>query len=88
LVAFGNDSITSVELFLGAAKAFGGAELDTEARVLDANGEIIDGLWAAGEAAGMLGTPAVGGGFSGSVAACYLTGQVAGQNAAAAALAD
>ena len=88
LVSFGSDPITSVELFLGAAKAFGGAELDTLARVLDANGEVIDGLWAAGEAAGMLGTPAVGGGFSGSVTACYLTGRVAGQNAAAAALAD
>lgn len=88
LVPFGSEPITSVELFLGAAKAFGGAELDTEARVLDANGEVIDGLWAAGEAAGMLGTPAVGGGFSGSVTACYLTGRVAGQNAAAAALAD
>jgi succinate dehydrogenase/fumarate reductase flavoprotein subunit len=88
LIPFGKGPITSVELFLGAAKAFGGAELDINAHVLDANGDIIDGLWAAGEAAGMLGTPAVGGGFSGSVTACYLTGRVAGQNAAAAALAD
>jgi predicted oxidoreductase len=88
LVSFGSNTLFSVELFLGAAKAFGGAELDEQGRVLDANGEPIKGLWAAGEAAGMLGTPAVGGGFSGSVTACYLTGRVAGQNAAAAALAD
>ncbi len=88
LVPFGNAPLISVELFLGAAKAFGGAELDINAHVLDANGTVIDGLWAAGEAAGMLGTPAVGGGFSGSVTACYLTGRVAGQNAAAAALAE
>jgi fumarate reductase flavoprotein subunit len=88
LIPFGNAPIISVELFLGAAKAFGGAELDINAHVLDANGTVIDGLWAAGEAAGMLGTPAVGDGFSGSVTACYLTGRVAGQNAAAAALAD
>lgn len=88
LIPFGSAPIVSAELFLGAAKAFGGAELDLDARVLDANGEAIPGLWAAGEAAGMLGTPAVGSGFSGSVTACYLTGRVAGQNAAAAALAD
>jgi succinate dehydrogenase/fumarate reductase flavoprotein subunit len=87
LIPFGGAPIVSAELFLGAAKAFGGAELDPNTRVLDANGESIPGLWAAGEAAGMLGTPAVGGGFSGSVTACYLTGRIAGQNAAAAALA-
>lgn len=88
LVSFQNGALFSVELKLGAAKAFGGAELDEIGRVLDENGEVISGLWAAGEAAGMLGTPAVGWGFSGSVTACYLTGRVAGQNAASKALAD
>ena len=86
LFSFEEGPFYSVELHLGAAKAFGGAELDPDGRVLDENGEVIEGLWAAGEAAGMLGTEAVSEGFSGSVTACYLTGQVAGQNAAAEAL--
>ncbi len=88
LLSFQQGPYYSAELRLGAAKAFGGAELDASGRVLDENGEIIEGLWAAGEAAGMLGTEAVSQGFSGSVTACYLTGQVAGQHAAAEALSD
>ena len=88
LFSFEEGPFYSMELQLGAAKSFGGAELDQQARVLDENGQAIPGLWAAGEAAGMLGTPAVNQGFSGSVTACYLTGQVAGRNAAAAALGD
>lgn len=83
LFSFQQGPFYSAELHLGAAKAFGGAELDPDGRVLNENGEAIDGLWAAGEAAGMLGTEAVSEGFSGSVTACYLTGQVAGKNAAA-----
>ncbi len=73
-----------VELAAGSAKSFGGARLDEQARVLDADGAVIPGLYAAGEAAGMLGTPATGQGFGGSVTACYLTGRVAGRSAAAA----
>ena len=71
-----------VELAAGSAKSFGGAWLDAGGRVLDAAGAPIPGLLAAGEVAGMLGTPAVGVGFSGSVTACYLTGRVAGRTAA------
>lgn len=82
LVALAGDMVV-VELAAGSAKSFGGAWLDEDARVLDADGQVIPGLFAAGEAAGMLGTPAVGAGFSGSVTACYLTGRVAGRNAAA-----
>lgn len=73
-----------VELAAGSAKSFGGAHLDVQARVLDGDGAVIPGLYAAGEAAGMLGTPATGQGFGGSVTACYLTGRVAGRSAAAA----
>jgi len=75
-----------MELSPGSAKSFGGAWLDTQARVLDVNGRPIPGLYAAGEVAGMLGTSAVGGGFEGSVMACYLTGRTAGRDAAAEAL--
>ena len=82
LEPIGDDGVLTFELGLGAAKAFGGAWLDEEARVLDVDGEPIPGLYAAGEVAGMLGTPAVGTGFSGSVTACYLTGLVAGEHAA------
>lgn len=86
LVPFGDGPITMFELAPGAAKAFGGAELDQQARVLDLDGAPIPGLYAAGEVAGMLGTAAVGEGFTGSITACYLTGRVAGQSAAAEAL--
>ncbi len=87
LVSFGEDPIILFELLPGAAKAFGGAELDPAARVLDIDGNVIPGLYAAGEVAGMLGTAAVGEGFSGSITACYLTGRIAGQEAAAESLA-
>ncbi len=87
LVSFGGDPITLFELSSGAAKAFGGAELDLSARVLDEEGDPIAGLYAAGEVAGMLGTAAVGEGFSGSVTACFMTGRIAGQSAAAEVLA-
>lgn len=70
------------ELTPGPAKAFVGVELDLEGRVLDRLGAPIPGLFAAGEAAGMLGSPAVGDGFTGSATAVVLTGLVAGQTAA------
>ncbi|MCB9778895.1 MAG: FAD-binding protein [Alphaproteobacteria bacterium] len=80
--------LVAVELSPGAAKSFGGASIDEQTRVLDTDGAPIPGLYAAGEVAGMLGTPAVGRGFSGSITSVYLTGRVAGQQAAAEALAD
>lgn len=83
LAPFGTGPIYAVPLFASAAKAFGGVALDPEARVLDADGQPIPGLYAAGEVAGMLGTEAVGEGFPGSITGVYLTGRVAGQQAAA-----
>ena len=74
-----------MELAPGLAKAFGGVSLDEQARVIGLDGEPIPGLFAAGEVAGMLGTEAVGVGFTGSMTAVLLTGRVAGQEAAAAA---
>ncbi|MCB9764712.1 MAG: FAD-dependent oxidoreductase [Alphaproteobacteria bacterium] len=84
MVPFGADPIYVIELVAGAAKAFGGAALDEQARVLGVDGTPVPGLYAAGEVAGMLGTEAVGQGFSGSLTAVFLTGRVAGREAAAA----
>jgi len=73
----------ALPLVLTAAKSFGGARLGEGARVLDADGEPIPGLFAAGAAAGMLGGPGAGEGFSGATSAAYFTGRVAGETAAA-----
>ena len=86
LVPLEGQELVVMELRPGSAKSFGGAWLDDRARVLDVDGQPIPGLYAAGEAAGMLGTPAVGEGFEGSVMGCYLTGRVAGVQAAAEAM--
>ena len=66
-------------LIAGSAKSFVGARVDQETRVLDTSGQIIPGLYAAGEASGFLGSEAIGKGFSGSVTACYLMGRAAGR---------
>jgi fumarate reductase flavoprotein subunit len=71
------------ELKPGAAKAFTGFAVDVDGRVVDSAGEVVPGLYAAGEVTGMLGSPGAGGGFSGSITACYLTGIVAGEQSAA-----
>jgi fumarate reductase flavoprotein subunit len=86
LSAFNGGPYYVVELAAGTAKAFGGVTLSEKSEVLDPAGDPIPGLYGAGEVAGMLGTPAVGKGFDGSITACYYTGRVAGQNAAAEAL--
>jgi fumarate reductase flavoprotein subunit len=86
LSAFNGGPYYVIELAAGTAKAFGGVTLSEKSEVLDPTGDPIPGLYAAGEVAGMLGTPAVGKGFDGSITACYYTGRVAGQNAAAEAL--
>ena len=62
----------------GAAKAFSGVRVDGDGRVLDPSGAPIEGLFAAGEVAGFLGTDAVGVGFEGSITACYWLGLRAG----------
>lgn len=71
------------------AKGFGGIDVDLQGRVLDEAGAVIPGLYAAGELTGMAGGSLVGEyGFTGSLSAVTLGGRVAGQNAAAEALAD
>jgi len=79
---FDDDLWWSIHLKPGLAKGFGGVATDEQARVLDASGQPIPGLYAAGEVAGMLPGGGAGTGFSGSVLACYHYGRVAGEEAA------
>ena len=63
-----------------------GVATDVEAHVLNEDGEMIRGLYAAGEVAGMIPGGGAGDGFSGTVSACYYAGRLAGANAASDAL--
>lgn len=65
----------------GLAKNFGGVATDLDGRVLDADGVVIPGLYAAGEVAGMVTGGGSGTGFSGSGGACYAGGRRAGRTA-------
>jgi len=58
-----------------AEKSYGGLAIDDEGGVLDAEGNRVNGLWAVGEAAGML-APGVGGdsGWDGSLTAVVWSG--------------
>lgn len=70
-------------LVLGRAKSFGGLQTDDDGAVLDSNGAVIPGLYAAGEVCGFLGTPAIGYGLNGSVTSAWWSGLRAGAAAAA-----
>lgn len=72
----------AVPLTLATAKSFGGARIDETGAVLSTQGDVIPGLYAAGEAAGMLGSTSGGRGFSGALTAVYYTGLLSGQHAA------
>jgi fumarate reductase flavoprotein subunit len=85
LVELGHQLI-AVPLVPAKAKSFGGAGLDLEGRVLDVYQQPIPGLYAAGEAAGVLGGCHVGWGFEGSISGVVFTGQLAGRSAGAYAL--
>lgn len=78
----------AVPVVISVAKAFGGVDVDLQGRVLTEDGAVIPGVYAAGELTGMLGGSIVGDyGFTGSLSAVALGGRVAGENAAAEALA-
>jgi len=62
-------------LVLSTAKSFGGIPINQFGQVSNYNG-----LYAVGEAAGFLGSPSVGWGFSGSVTSCYYTGKVTAEH--------
>jgi predicted oxidoreductase len=75
--------LLAIREFIISRKSMGGIQTDLACRVLDRAGEPIEGLYAAGEAAGfggggMNGMRALEGTFLGG---CLLTGRVAGRNA-------
>ncbi len=73
----------AIRLIPALAKAFTGIEVDLGGRVLDAHGDPIPGLYAAGELTGMAGGSLVDHtGFNGSFSAVLLSGRVAGETAA------
>jgi predicted oxidoreductase len=76
--------LIAVKLHILTRKSLGGMETDLDARVLRANGEVLDGLYAAGEAAGFGGGGVHGyrsleGTFLGG---CVFSGRAAGRAAA------
>jgi len=76
--------LIAVKLHVLSRKTLGGLETDLEARVLGPGGGILDGLWAAGEAAGfggggMHGYSALEGTFLGG---CMFSGREAGRSIA------
>ncbi|MEX2290428.1 MAG: FAD-binding dehydrogenase [Mycobacteriales bacterium] len=78
--------LIAVKLHVLTRKSLGGLETDLSARVLRAGGEVFEGLYAAGEAAGfggggMHGYRSLEGTFLGG---CLFSGRVAGRAAAAA----
>ncbi len=74
----------AVPVAITVAKGFGGVDVDLSGRVLDTDGAVIPGLYAAGELTGMAGGTLVGSyGFTGSLTAVILGGRVAGAAAAA-----
>ncbi len=76
----------ALPLVVSTGKSFGGAALAEGGAVLDPSGGVVPGLFAAGEAAGVLGGDHVGRGFSGPITGAYHSGFVAGRGAAAYAL--
>ncbi|NOY25950.1 MAG: FAD-binding protein, partial [Oligoflexia bacterium] len=75
LPVFGRGPICGYQSGRIAAKSFGGLSVDSEGRVLSADGDVIVGLYAVGEAAGMA-APGIGGiaGFDGSLSAVVWSG--------------
>ena len=76
--------LIAVRLHILTRKTLGGLETDLSARVLDANGQAVPGLYAAGEVAGfggggMHGYSALEGSFLGG---CFFSGRTAGRAAA------
>jgi len=75
--------LIAIREYVISRKSMGGIQTDLECRALDAGGHPVDGLFAAGEAAGF-----GGGGMNGKrglegtfLGGCILTGRIAGQNA-------
>jgi len=73
----------AARLALAVGKSFGGVGTDLSGRVLDADGEPIPGLFAAGELCGMAGgAMSAPDGFDGSLGVVMLSGRITGRAAA------
>ena len=86
LLADGHGPLIAVRLTVITRKTLGGLETDLSARVLAPDGQVVPGLYAAGEAAGfggggMHGYRALEGSFLGG---CLFSGRIAGRAAAGA----
>jgi len=73
----------AIREFVISRKSMGGIQTDLQGRVLDDNGRVIEGLYAAGEAAGF-----GGGGMNGKrglegtfLGGCIFSGRITGRNA-------
>jgi predicted oxidoreductase len=83
IVERGAGPLMAIREHIISRKSLGGIQTDLECRVLDANGRAIEGLFAAGEAAGF-----GGGGMNGKrglegtfLGGCLFSGRIAGRNA-------
>jgi predicted oxidoreductase len=83
IVDRGAGPLMAIREYVISRKSMGGIQTDLECRVLGENGQPIEGLFAAGEAAGF-----GGGGMNGKrglegtfLGGCILSGRIAGQNA-------
>jgi predicted oxidoreductase len=86
LLGRGSGDLIAVKLSILTRKTLGGLETDLSSRVLNASGEAVPGLYAAGEIAGfggggMHGYRALEGSFLGG---CLFSGRIAGRSAAGA----
>ena len=80
-VPFGGAPVVAVPLYISTSKAFTGLHTDADGALL-VDGQPLPGVYAAGEAIGMLGTDGVGMGWQGSATAVYWSGLRAGRSAA------
>lgn len=78
----GKAPLRGLPIVLGRAKSFGGLATNSDGAVLGADGSVIVGLYAAGEACGFLGDPAIGSGLNGSVTSAWWSGLRSGSAAA------
>jgi predicted oxidoreductase len=83
IVDRGAGPLMAIREYIISRKSMGGIQTDLEGRVLGDNGKVIDGLFAAGEAAGF-----GGGGMNGKrglegtfLGGCLFSGRIAGRNA-------
>ncbi len=78
----GKAPLRGLPIVLGRSKSFGGLATDLDGAVIRADGSVIVGLYAAGEACGFLGDPAIGSGLNGSVTSAWWSGLLSGTSAA------